>query len=479
MIELHLPWLELSIVIPLIGSLWVGRLRDPGKALKWCLVFSSLTLICATGAWLDFSILNAEEARDCWSSLWGALHLGFPVIDHFSAPLLPLVALLHLLTAIATLRTKMRRFSFAWTMAAEAIELAAFSCTEPWGVIALLGIGTIPPLLELKARGKPTRVYTVHMGLYVGLMILGFAMVELEGRDATYSLWAAVPLLLAVFIRSGIVPLHCWMTDLFEHATFGTSLLFVMRFSGAYAAVRLLLPGAPEWVLRAMGLVALTTAVYAAGMALVQREARRFFVYLFLSHSALILVGLEIATPIGLTGALSLWLSLGISLTGFGLTLRAIEARTGRVSLADFHGLYEQTRTLAAFFLLTGLASVGFPGTLGFLGTELLVEGAVEAYPDVGVAVVLAAMLNGIAVVKAYFYIFTGTQHSTSISLKMGMRERLAVLTLAALILGGGLFPRPGILSRYKAALEIVEDRETLSLQTPKTAQLQHGSDPN
>ena len=53
---------------------------------------------------------------------------------------------------------------------------------------------------------------------------------------------------------------------------------------------------------------------------------------------------------------------------------------------------------LAGFFLLTGLASIGFPGTIGFVAVELLVEGAVRAYPLIGAIVVLAAALNGIAV---------------------------------------------------------------------------------
>src|SRR6185436_1418625 len=110
------------------------------------------------------------------------------------------------------------------------------------------------------------------------------------------------------------------------------------------------------------------TAVYAAGMGLVQREARRFFCYLFLSHSALVLVGLEIATPIGLTGALCVWLSVGLAQGGFGLALRSLESRTGRLSLVGFHGLYEHVPRLATLFLLTGLASVGFPGTFGFVG---------------------------------------------------------------------------------------------------------------
>jgi NADH-quinone oxidoreductase subunit M len=219
------------------------------------------------------------------------------------------------------------------------------------------------------------------------------------------------------------------------------------------------LPVAPDWILRSMGLIAIFTAVYCSGMALIQREARRFYTYLFLSHSAQVLVGLEAATSLGLTGGLCVWLSVSLALGGFGLTLRALEARRGRLSLVEYQGLYEHAPALAVFFILTGLASVGFPGTFGFVGTELLIDGAVAAYPFMGMAVVLAAALNGIAFVQAYFKLFTGTSYSSSVSLKIGRREKFAVLTLAALILGGGIFPQPGVASRHHAAIHILDHR--------------------
>jgi NADH-quinone oxidoreductase subunit M len=208
--------------------------------------------------------------------------------------------------------------------------------------------------------------------------------------------------------------------------------------------------------------------VYAAGMALVQREARRFFCYLFLSHSSLVLIGLEVATPLGLTGGLCVWLSVGISLAGLGLTLRALESRTGRLSLADYHGFYEHMPTLATFFLITGLASIGFPGTVGFVGAELLVEGAVSASPMVGALLVFAAALNGIAIMFAYFRLFTGKQQTVSISLNARWPERIAVLALTALIIGGGLWPQPGVTSRYHAAIELIDRRHVVPDLPPR-----------
>jgi NADH-quinone oxidoreductase subunit M len=116
------------------------------------------------------------------------------------------------------------------------------------------------------------------------------------------------------------------------------------------------------------------------------------------------------------------------------------------------------------------LGSVGFPGTLGFVAAEMLVSGAIGADLPVGVALVLVSALNGIAVVRAYFLIFTGGRHVSAVPLGITRRERFAVLTLAALILGGGLAPQPGLDSRHRAAETLLEQRARQSGATPPPA---------
>jgi NADH-quinone oxidoreductase subunit M len=452
--QLHFPWLELAILMPLLGACWVGRLRRPQAIRWWSAFIFGLVLLCTVGACLDFNALQTDQASVGWErSLIGRDLL---MVDQLSAPLLPLAALLYLLTALSTLGDKVRRFSFGWTLVSEAIVLAALSTKEPWLLIGLLAAEAAVPFFELRARRKPARAFMLHMVVFAALMISGQLVWDMGAAVGP----AALLLLGAVLIRSGVAPFHCWITELFEHATFGTALLFVTPLMGAYGAVRLVLPIAPADVLRVMGLFAITTAVYAAGMALVQQEARRFFGYLFASHSALVLVGLETVTLVGLTGALCMWLSVALGLGGLGLTLRALEARHGRLSLTRFQGAYDHTPALAICFLLTGMASVGFPGTIGFIGTEMLVDGAFAAYVLVGVAVVLASALNGIGVVKAYFVVFTGTRHVSSVPLQIGWRERVAVLALTGLLLGGGWMPQLGVASRYDAARQLMAERK-------------------
>lgn len=458
--ELHFPWLEFSIVLPLLGAMVCGLLTEAPKAQRiavWC---GGLTLFCTMGEWLDFSMIGSFEAHDHWDIVQRIFHRDIFVIDELSAPLLPLSALLYLMTMLSTLRTKLGRFSFGLTLVSESIVLATLSCHSPWMLIALLSLATIPPWVELRRRGASTRIFSLHMGLFIVLLVLGWSLVDFSGDKPTASLLSAGLLTAAVLLRAGACPVHPWMTDLFEHATLGTALLFVAPMTGAYAVMHLVFPVAPSWAMQSIAVLSLTTAVYAAGMSTIQKDARRFFCYLFLSHSSLVLSGLEIVTTIGMTGALCVWISVGLSLGGFGLTLRSIEARIGRIMLDRYHGMYEHTPTLAGLFLLTGLASIGFPGTIGFVGMELLVEGAVDVYPMVGLAVVLAAALNSIAILRVYFRVFTGRRFQTSVLIRSRASERFAVLVLSLLVLGGGLWPQPGVASRHHAAMELMKHRD-------------------
>ena len=405
---LEVPWLEFSIATTLIGALWVSQIREPYRAARMGLVFTGIAFVFAFLAWLDYYVGIDTDSISRASLEPYIFGREVFVLDELSAPLVPAVALLHFLTALATPRNKMRRFSNSWSLVSEAIRLAMFSCKASWLLVGLLAVCTVPPYFELKNRVRLTRVYVLHMGLFVGLMVVGWAGVAASAGRSAPPTWATVLLMAAILVRCGTVPAHCWVTDWFEHTSFGIAMLFVTPLAGVYAAVRLVLPIAPDWVLQSIGLASLVTAVYAAGMAVIQRDCRRLFANLFLSHASLVLVGLELHTEISLTASLCLWFSVILSLGGFGLTIRAMEARFGRLSLTEYQGLYQHSPALAVCFLLTGLACVGFPGTLGFISTELLVDSAVEVSPYVGIAVVTAAALNGIAVVRAYLLIFTG-----------------------------------------------------------------------
>jgi NADH-quinone oxidoreductase subunit M len=121
-----------------------------------------------------------------------------------------------------------------------------------------------------------------------------------------------------------------------------------------------------------------------------------------------------------------------------------------------------------------GLACTGFPGTLGFVGQELLVDGAVDTFPVMGFAVVIASALTGLAVLRMYFSLFCGRSDPLAhAGLRFGLTQREA-WTFAALVIalvGFGVAPRPLVDSRFAASNEILRLRQVRMLRTQTLSQ--------
>lgn len=459
MAELHFPWIETAIILPLIVALGTYHRVLSRHQRIICGYTAAAVLLLCLGEWIDFSLMDTYEAHDHWDLFTWLFARELLVVDALSAPLLPLAALLYTTVFATTLKTKVDRFSFRSNLLGLSILLATLSSRDSWLVIVLLGLSCLPIVPEMIKRGRSVRTFVFHAALSLTLMLAGQGLLSMSnGNDLLYII-GGFSLTGGCLIRAGVFPMHCWIADLFEKATFGSGVLFLTPMIGCYAIMRLVFPIAPDYALQAIAILSLFTSIYAASISLIQTDMRRLFAYILISHSSLVLVGIELATPIGLAGGLLVWVSVVIALLGFAITIRSIEARFGRLSLQFFHGLYSHLPFLAGMTLITGLAAIGFPGTTGFIALEMLLEGVAEVYPAVGIVVAMTAALNGISVMRAYFHLFTGVKHSSTGSLSCVRVERLAILGILLLILGGGIFPQPGVSSRYEAAKDLMEHR--------------------
>ena len=86
MTELHLPWLEFSVLIPLLGAICVSRIRDRDQARRVSIGACLITVTCTCGEWFDFVSLNRFEAHDQWDPFQLLFQREGFVIDELSAP---------------------------------------------------------------------------------------------------------------------------------------------------------------------------------------------------------------------------------------------------------------------------------------------------------------------------------------------------------------------------------------------------------
>jgi len=398
-------------------------------------------------------------------------------IDALSSALLPFAAGLWLLTVAVTPRGALDRGGLRRTALATLVTVASFLTESALLLLLLwiLSIWTFIAALSDARHRHQRRVVSVYLGLSAVLLAIGVALLimpmTMGTRLEVVGVWLVA---LAAVIRAGIIPFHAWVPEVFDHGRLGPAILFSAPQLGAYVTVVLVVPRAAPDLLRVLAVLALATAVYGAGLALVQTSARRALGYLFVSQSSLVMAGLDCTSVSALAGGLLLWLSAGIAFAGLARCVLVLEARRGRLDLSTPHGGYERMPVLATSFLAMGLACTGFPGTLGFAGQELLVDGAVEMFPVMGFAVVVASALTGLAVLRMYFALFCGRRETAldaTIHLGLTRREAWTFASLVIALVGMGVMPRPIADSRFAASEEILRTRQGLIASSAVTQQ--------
>jgi NADH-quinone oxidoreductase subunit M len=397
-------------------------------------------------------------------------------IDALSAMLLPLGALLWLLTVAVTPRAALDRRGLRRTALATLVTLLSFLTESAVALLVLSAVSVwiFQHALADPAHRYPRRVAAVYLGVSTLLFGAGVALLVGPGaRNATRETAGLWLIVIAALVRKGIVPFHAWVPEVFDHGRLGPAILFNAPQLGAYMTVVLIVPRASPDMLRLIALLALGTAVYGAALALVQTSARRACGYLFMSQSALVMAGLDCTSAGALAGGLLVWLSAGLAFAGLARCVLVLEARRGPLDLTTYHGGYERMPLLAISFLSMGLACTGFPATLGFVGQELLVDGAVDAFPVMGFSVVIASALTGLAVLRMYFSLFCGrSEASTVAGLRLGLtrRETWTFVGLVMLLVGSGIAPRPLVDSAFSASDDILRQRRVrISPAAPAT----------
>jgi NADH-quinone oxidoreductase subunit M len=371
-----------------------------------------------------------------------------------------------------TPRAALDRGGLRRTALATVVTLASF-LTESAVILLLLSVAAVFTFLTALSDAEyryQRRIVAAYLGFSTVMFAAGVVLLVGPGADhpaiEVAGMWLII---IAALARKGIFPFHAWVPEVFDHGRLGPAILFCAPQLGAYITVVLIVPRASPAMLRTVAVLALGTAVYGAALALAQTSARRACGYLFVSQSALVMAGLDCTSAGALAGGLLVWLSAGWAFAGLARSVLVLEARRGRLDLTKYHGGYGRMPVLAISFLCMGLACTGFPGTLGFVGQELLVDGAVDAFPVMGFAVVIASALTGLAVIRMYFSLFCGrTDALTHSSLRLGLRPREAwtFVALVIALIGFGIIPRPLVDSRLAASSDILRLREARLLRT-------------
>ncbi|NGZ01630.1 MAG: hypothetical protein CV090_01100 [Nitrospira sp. WS238] len=250
--------------------------------------------------------------------------------------------------------------------------------------------------------------------------------------------------------KAPVFPFHTWLPDALLEGPIGMSVVLAGLKLGTFGFMRFSIPLLPdasksETVVTILVVLGLCAILYGAWMALVQADLRRLLAYSSVSHLGFVVVGLFALNYQGLQGSLLTMINLGFSTAGLFFIAGFLYSRQQTTQLSAFGGMARQVPLLATFFLIIGLASIGLPGTNGFVGEFLILLGAFEAKWWFGAVAVLGVIFGA-----AYFLWYyersmlgpVGAAVRTSMS-DLHFREMVIAVSLSVMILWIGLYPSP------------------------------------
>jgi len=325
-----------------------------------------------------------------------------------------------------------------------AISVAFLSIREPLALLALWGLSIVVMVRSLEP-GRSRRALVRYLSLSFLLAAVGSGALFYGNAAIGGIAW-----LVAIAVRQAVTPFHGWLPALGARAPMALVVAFCGPQIGNHAYLAIVRDALPPEVPHLFAGFGAISALLGAAIGLVQVDARRAAIWLLMSQTGLVTFGLENHSIVGLTGALLIWVVSSTAISGFAMTIAALEARRGFLTLKAPGGSFERTPFMAVAFLLMGFASVGFPLTLGFVAEDLLVQGSIGEYPYLGLVLVVATALNGINVMRCFFTLFSGTRDHLG-ERDLTMRERVPLaLAVAVLVVGGAL---PGFVVRAASDL--------------------------
>lgn len=318
--------------------------------------------------------------------------------------------------------------TYAAILALGALSSTGVWCGDELGLWGLMAAQSAVVALEL--RGRDRTLLSCFLRFQVlALLCLGGSL-ALGGN-----FWLAAA---AVALRQGVWPFHSWFLRFTGKAPLGLVTAFVAPQVATLVFLASLSPSAGT----GLAVLAMVSALWTAVLASVQADLKRVLGYLLAGQGALVAFGLAGTDPVGHTGGLGLWLLVALGTAGFAMVCEALTARhVDALSLQRPGGDFESTPILATSFLLTGMALVGLPGSLGFVAEDLLVQGTLAEHPALALGMVVVTAINAYSVMRCVLSLFVGPRGDGPRT-DLFPRERLALSVVLVSLLLLGCAPR-------------------------------------
>jgi len=347
----------------------------------------------------------------------------------------------------------------------ELLMIGVFAAQDLFLFYIFFEAGLIPMYLIIGIWGGADRIYASYkFFLYtlLGSVLMLIAMLWMVNEAGTPDIptlmaydfapeaqtWLWLAFFASFAVKMPMWPVHTWLPDAHVQAPTAGSVILagVLLKMGGYGFIRFSLPMFPEassqfaWLVFGLSMAAV---VITSLIALVQHDMKKLIAYSSVAHMAIVTIGLFSFNVQGLEGSMIVMLSHGLVSGALFLAVGVIYDRLHTREIDRYGGLAINMPKYALFFLLFTMASIGLPGTSGFVGEFLSLAGIYQVSSWVAFVCTTGIILGAAYMLYLYRRVVFGEQKNADAAAMpdLSLREFALMAPIAAVVLWMGVYP--------------------------------------
>ncbi|MEG8030627.1 NADH-quinone oxidoreductase subunit M [Sphingomonas aurantiaca] len=460
------PILSVLIAVPMVAAI-ACLFVSANTARMLALAATLIDFVLGIMLWMNYDIGGAQ-----WQFVEHAPGIFGPFgwslgIDGFALMLIMLSVFLMPICIGASWRsitTRVPEYMAAFLFT-EVLMIGTFAAQDLFLFYVFFEAGLIPMYLIIGIWGGANRIYASYkFFLYtlLGSVLMFIAMLYMAKTAGTTSIpallnydfpahvqtWLWLAFFASFAVKMPMWPVHTWLPDAHVQAPTAGSVILagVLLKLGGYGFLRFLLPMFPEasgqltWLIFGLSAVAV---IYTSLVALVQSDMKKLIAYSSVAHMAIVTIGLFAFNRQGIEGAMIMMLSHGLVSGALFLCVGVIYDQLHTREISRYGGLAINMPRYAILFLFFTMASIGLPGTSGFVAEFLSLMGTYQVSTWTALLCTTSIILGAAYMLYLYRRVVFGEIKSDEVRgmVDLSAREFWLLAPIAAVVLWMGVYP--------------------------------------
>lgn len=467
------PLLSIIIFLPLVGALFILLIRGEEERIDHnarivALWISLLTFILSVILVVNYDLANPQYQfveNSTWiSDLKINYHVGVDGISIFFILLSTFLTPLCILSSWTAITKRVRSYMLAFLLL-ETFMLGMFCALDLVLFYVFFEGVLIPMFLIIGIWGGERRIYSCFkffLYTFLGSVLMLLAIIAIYLQVGTTDLeavamhqfslgmqkWLWLAFFASFAVKVPMWPFHTWLPDAHVEAPTAGSVILagVLLKMGGYGFLRFSIPLFPyasmEFAPFVMAL-SVIAIIYTSLVALVQQDMKKLIAYSSVAHMGFVTLGIFALTFQSVSGAVVQMLSHGVVSAALFLCVGVVYDRLHTREIAKYGGLVKVMPVFAVLFMIFTFASVGLPGTSGFVGEFLVIIGSYKVTTLFATLAASGMVLGAAYGLWLYRRIIFGkiTNLELKSLLDLNSREVAILTSLAAIVFWMGISP--------------------------------------